>query len=171
MSQTRGETEKRSCDSTVGAVRGLVNVSSRHESEQEAVYLLRDVNSRLRASLISMWMKVDLSFAQLRTLLVLAEGGPLTVGQVAKELGIGVSTAGHLVERLVRIDMAQRQEDATDRRRVLVSLTAQGHAFRERLLGELTGLGPALQALSDDELAAFIYGMRAIARELARRTQ
>ena len=44
---------------------------------------------------------IDLTIAQLRTLAILAEDGPLVIGQIAQKPGIGLSTGGHLVDRLV----------------------------------------------------------------------
>jgi DNA-binding MarR family transcriptional regulator len=140
--------------------------ASRNEREHEALRLFRDMNRAMRVSTLPLLIETDLSIAQLRTLFVLSEDGPMMVSQVARQLGIGISTAGHLVDRLVRLDFAQRQEDTGDRRRVLVSLSMKGKEFRERLHGELHVLHSGIHDLTDDELAAFIYGMQALARKM-----
>src|SRR5712691_5133295 len=88
----------------------------------------------LKATMGQAWMEIDLTLPQLRTLLVLAEEGPLVIGQIAQRLGIGLSTGGHLVDRLVQANLAERTEDAEDRRRTLARLTPKGEDLYARLL-------------------------------------
>src|SRR2546430_14922462 len=90
-------------------------------------------------------MDIDITIAQLRTLLVLAEEGPLVIGQIAQRLGIGLSTGGHLVDRLVQAGLAERTEDVEDRRRTLAQLTPKGEELLTRLLNGLQQLQGWLQ--------------------------
>ena len=75
---------------------------TREELEREVLAQYRSLARALKATAEPCWMEIDLTIAQLRTLLVLAEEGPLVIGQIAQRLGVGLSTGGHLVERLVR---------------------------------------------------------------------
>ena len=75
---------------------------------------------------LSGWADVDLTMAQLKTLVVLVDEGPCSIGHIATALNVSLPNASHLVDRLVRLDLAKRAEDATDRRRILASASAKG---------------------------------------------
>jgi DNA-binding MarR family transcriptional regulator len=77
----------------------------------------------------------DLSFSQLKTLLLLAEHAEtLSVKDVAERLGISLPTASRAVDPLVRRGLAQRAEDPVDRRVKRVQTTRKGDRLVERLL-------------------------------------
>jgi DNA-binding MarR family transcriptional regulator len=77
----------------------------------------------------------DLSFSQLKTLLLLAEhDGTLSVKDVAERLGISLPAASRAVDSLVRRDLAERAEDPTDRRMKQVRTTRKGDRLMERLV-------------------------------------
>ena len=80
---------------------------ARDELEREVLTQYRALGRSLKATSEPRWMEIDLTLPQLRTLLVLAEEGPLVIGQIAQRLGIGLSTGGHLVDRLVQADLAE----------------------------------------------------------------
>ena len=109
-------------------------------------------------------MDIDITIAQLRTLLVLAEEGPLVIGQIAQRLGVGLSTGGHLVDRLVQAGLAERTEDAEDRRRTLAQLTPKGEDLYARLLNHPLQIQMLIQRLDKDDLAALLQGLQAINR-------
>jgi len=118
----------------------------------------------LKATMGQAWMEIDLTLPQMRTLLVLAEEGPLVIGQIAQRLGIGLSTGGHLVDRLVQAGLAERTEDVEDRRRTLARLTPKGEELLTRLLSGLQQLQVWLHEVDQDDLAAFLQGLKAINR-------
>ncbi len=72
-------------------------IQTREELEHEVVTHYRTLVGTLKASSGTVWMEIDLSIAQLRTLLVLAEEGPLVIGQIAQRMGIGLSTGDILL--------------------------------------------------------------------------
>ena len=113
---------------------------------------------------------IDLTLAQLRTLAILAEEGPLVIGQIAQRLGVGLSTGGHLVDRLVQAGLAERAEDAEDRRRTVARLTRSG----EEIYGQLR-IGPQrlqslLQEMEDSDLQALLQGICALNRVIEKKT-
>jgi DNA-binding MarR family transcriptional regulator len=116
-------------------------------------------------------MEIDLTIAQLRTLLVLAEEGPLVIGQIAQRLGIGLSTGGHLVDRLVQANLAERTEDAEDRRRTLARLTPKGEDLYARLLNHSLQMQSLIQKLDDADLAALLQGLQALNRLVERESK
>jgi DNA-binding MarR family transcriptional regulator len=77
----------------------------------------------------------DLSFSQLKTLLLLAEhAGTLSVKDVAERLGISLPAASRAVDSLVRRGLAERTEDPDDRRMKQVRPTRKGDRLTERLV-------------------------------------
>ncbi len=141
-------------------------IRTREELEREAIAQYRELGRALKATHGPVWMKTDLTIAQLRTLLVLAEEGPLVIGQIAQRLGIGLSTGGHLVERLVQAGLAERTEDPEDRRRTLARLTPKGEDLYARLLTHPQHMQTLIRKLDKDDLAALLQGLRALNRLL-----
>jgi DNA-binding MarR family transcriptional regulator len=139
---------------------------AREELEREALAQYRAMMHRFKASAIGGWMEIDLTLPQLRTLLILAEEGPLVIGQIAQRLGVGLSTGGHLVDRLVQAGLAERAEDAGDRRRTLARLTPGGEELYARLLNRVQHMQTLIQKLDEDDLAALLQGLRAMNRVL-----
>lgn len=141
--------------------------TTREQQEEEALNHYLNIHRTLWRSLAATWMDLDISLAQLRTLLLLANHGPLQVGQLARWMDIGAPTAGHLIEKLVQADFAERIEDATDRRRCLARLTTQGEELYARLLVGRYTIADCLHHLSNDDLAAYLKGSQALAQALA----
>jgi DNA-binding MarR family transcriptional regulator len=137
---------------------------TREEFEHEVVAQFRALQNTLKVASGSVWMEIDLTIAQLRTLLVLAEEGPLVIGHIAQRLGIGLSTGGHLVDRLVQAGLAERTEDAEDRRRTLARLTPKGEDLYARLLNHPLQMQSLIQKLSDSDMAALLQGLQALNR-------
>jgi DNA-binding MarR family transcriptional regulator len=111
------------------------------------------------------WLRLDLTMAQFRALVVVSRYAGSTVGELGGELSIGQSTASILADHLVCRGLVARVEDPADRRRALLSLTSAG----ETLLGELRhGNGQILKEwlaeLADAELEGLARGLRALAR-------
>jgi MarR family transcriptional regulator, organic hydroperoxide resistance regulator len=133
---------------------------TREELEHEVVTQYRTLGRTLKATSGTVWMEIDLTIAQLRTLLVLAEEGPLVIGQIAQRLGIGLSTGGRLVDRLVQAGLAERTEDAEDRRRTLARLTSKGEDLYARLLNHPLQMQTLIQKLDDADLQPFCKGCK-----------
>jgi DNA-binding MarR family transcriptional regulator len=77
----------------------------------------------------------DLTFSQLKTLILLAEHAEtLSVKDVAERLGISLPAASRAVDSLVRRGLAERAEDQLDRRVKRVRTTRKGDRLMERLL-------------------------------------
>src|SRR5947207_14914934 len=123
-----------------------------------------------KASSGTIWMEIDLTIAQLRTLLVLAEEGPLVIGQIAQRMGVGLSTGGHLVDRLVQAGLAERAEDADDRRRTLARLTPKGEDLYARLLNRTQHMQTLIQKMREDELSVLLQGLQAMLRVIDEET-
>ena len=137
---------------------------TRAELEDEVLKQWQALARAFKATAEPGWMELDLTLAQLRTLLVLAEEGPMVIGQIAHRLGIGLSTGGHLVDRLVQAGLAERAEDIGDRRRTMAQLTPKGEDLYMRLLNRTHHLQSLLQRMHEDELLVLSQGLQAIHR-------
>jgi DNA-binding MarR family transcriptional regulator len=120
-------------------------------ARQRAVDLTLEFLQRLHAgSSASGWIQLNLSMPQLRTLFQIDYLGQTPMSRLAHSLGIGVSAATGLVDRLVDHGLVQRQHDQNDRRIVLVEATPSGRsliiqlrsASAERLMEIMTRLDP-----------------------------
>jgi DNA-binding MarR family transcriptional regulator len=75
-----------------------------------------------------------LSFSQVNTLMRLHFTGQVDISNVGEQLGISNAAASQLVERLVKMGLLERREDAVDRRVKRLTLTPAGHALAEKLV-------------------------------------
>lgn len=111
------------------------------------------------------WAQLDLTMGQLKALMVLGPDKRMTISELAHTLRLGKPSASILVDRLVQMGLATRVEDPDDRRRTLVATTTQGADLVIRLhQGQIEQFVSLLNRLSDEDLAAFARGMRALAR-------
>jgi DNA-binding MarR family transcriptional regulator len=74
------------------------------------------------------------SVPQMRVLVLLWTGEPLTLSAVAEGLGVNSSNASRTCDRLVAAGLVDREEGAVDRRQVALTLTTPGRSFVERLM-------------------------------------
>ena len=80
------------------------------------------------------WFTLDLTMPQVRVVFLLLQEGSLRMSEMASTLGVSMSGATGLVDRLVEKEMVSRWQDSEDRRSVLCALTEQGLNLGQRLL-------------------------------------
>ncbi|MDD0811333.1 MarR family transcriptional regulator [Curvibacter sp. RS43] len=105
--------------------------------------------------------EIGLTYPQYLVMLVLWEGDGLTVSELGERLFLDSGTLTPLLKRLEAAGLLSRLRDASDERRVRLTLSAQGRALRDRAerippcvlaasqcsLPELQSLTTQLQAL------------------------
>ena len=124
----------------------------------------QNISRAISASSRQIWVELDLSMAQLKTLITLYDAGALPIGQIAEALGIGQPTASHLVDRLVQSGYIDRTEDQIDRRRTLAELSPAGNELVEKLREvRVEPMQRWLAQLDDATLAALHMGIVALA--------
>jgi DNA-binding MarR family transcriptional regulator len=110
------------------------------------------------------WLSVDLTMPQLKALVCVAQCGDATSGQVARALGVSLSTVTGIVDRLSEQHLVLRREDPDDRRITRVLPTPTGQELVENLLRyrdeRLTNL---LASLSPEDLSAVEYAFSCLA--------
>jgi DNA-binding MarR family transcriptional regulator len=104
--------------------------------------LLPQIARNLRIAALVDRVRQGLTLAQLTVLLILkdAREETMSMGEIAHELGVSFPTASGLVDRLSREGLATRLASDSDRRIVLVHLTANGKAVLRRMLRLLDDL-------------------------------
>lgn len=113
------------------------------------------------------WSQLQLTMPRLKALFGIACHGELTIGGLARELGVSLPTASTLVESLVGQGYASRREDVGDRRRTLAELTPAGERLVTTLReGSSKMLQESLQRLDGDDLEALVRGLAALTRAL-----
>jgi len=105
---------------------------------------------------------------QVTVMACLVRGGPLTLTELSRQLGMSHSTASGIVDRLQARGLVQRTPDATDRRRTRITVTEDVSRYvRELEEGPAARLAAALAGASADQRRAIREGFRLL-RELLR---
>lgn len=113
--------------------------------------------------------ELDLTYPQYLVLLVLWEEDSQPVKQIGSALQLDYGTVSPLLKRLEARGLVTRRRQAGDERSVVVSLTAEGIALRERALDIPPVIGCAL-GLDDEGRRVLIDILRSVT-ESAKRTQ
>ncbi len=123
--------------------------------------------------LVSRWIRTQmrdaaaptLTVPQLRTLAYVRRNPGTSLSGLAEHLGVGLTTASALVDRLTKRGLLDREPAPTERRRMMLTLTTDGRDRLEtaRARSRAT-LGAILATRSDEELAQ-IQAAMAVLRE------
>jgi len=133
------------------------------KERQHLVEQIHEINARMGQLMamgqVSCWLDLDLTMPQLKVLFLLDEGEK-TMGQLARSLGVTLSTVTGVVDRLVADDLVARHESPLDRRQVIGHLTEKGHQLLRRLyVAGQTTMANMLKHLTLED-------MRVVARSL-----
>jgi DNA-binding MarR family transcriptional regulator len=111
-----------------------------------------------------------ISFSQLKCLGLLANADTsVSLGALSEELGLSLAAVSRGVDGLVQRGQVKRQEDPSDRRSKLVTLTARGRATYERVLAvRIAGLERFVDGLEPDEREQLGAALAPIVERLGR---
>lgn len=92
----------------------------------------------------------SVSFAQFKTLMMIRFLGPCSIKRLSKTQGVSPASTSEMIDRLVELNLVNREQDPADRRRVLISLTelsVKGIKRHEKRIGKkmmelMTEIGP-----------------------------
>ena len=105
----------------------------------------------------------DITWVQLRDLVLLATTATSTVSMLARQTGVAVSTASRTVERLILAGLVERVGGSEDRRRVELHVTPGGRAMVALLAAHRTaGLRAVVDAMAVEDRDALVRGMAAL---------
>jgi DNA-binding MarR family transcriptional regulator len=95
-----------------------------------------------------------LSMAEAKALFVLKDGTARNMTQIARGLGVAVSTATTTIDRLVRKNLAVRHVGSEDRRQWLITITPRAKRLvKEMNKSAIEGTKKFLECLSKSEIS------------------
>ena len=106
-------------------------MQSRKELVERLVEGMELMQAHMRARPPSAWSGLDLTMPQAKTLFYLADG-PRRMSGISDRLGVGMPSATSMIDRLVSKGLVEREQDPSDRRVVVCSLTGDGRDAVER---------------------------------------
>ncbi|HEY8597980.1 MAG TPA: MarR family transcriptional regulator [Thermomicrobiales bacterium] len=110
-----------------------------------------------------------LRMPQLRALLRVARDEGLTMGDLARQLGVSFAAATQVVEQLVGLQLVTRERSEADRRVVRLKLTEQAHEqIDEAITRRSRQVREVCAQLSPEEARAFARGMELLGTVLMR---
>jgi len=149
----------------VDAVEGRLG-SDREVAVEEVARLLREALPRRGGRPKLGIFPPEFTMAQLRAVMVLSHAPPLAVGELGERLGITLSSASRLADRLVHERLAERWEDPVDRRRALLRLAPRGQDLIEQMQQgrqeRRDRMRRLLRLLPDEKLSALREGLEAL---------
>ena len=103
---------------------------------------------------------------------VLDRLGPMTIGDLARAVGVSPGAATALIDRLEHAGMARRVPDAANRRRILVEPTPDGRRRSMAVFGGLIqSATQLLDRYQDEELELFVDLIRGLRQLLTDHTE
>jgi DNA-binding MarR family transcriptional regulator len=129
-------------------------------------HLLGSTNREFFAAL----QDAGISFSQLKCLGLLSNAeAPLSLGALSEDLGLSLPAVSRAVDGLVQRGAVKRQEDPSDRRSKLVTVSARGRATHERALAmRADGVERFVEGLEPDDRDALAAALSPIVEELGR---
>lgn len=113
---------------------------------------------------------INLSKPELLTLESISKQKELIMSRLAKELGVGFSTATGIVDRLIKKKLVIRERNHGDRRIVKVSLSKRGKeivsAYQEQKKKTFKKM---VEVLTESEQKSFLLVLEKIANEMKKR--
>src|SRR5205807_5380376 len=106
----------------------------------------------------------DVTVVQLRALVVLESGGPMSAGALAERMGVNPSTVTRLCDRLVRKGLISRRSAPGNRKEVRLELRPAG----ARLVGDAiaarrAAIAAIVRRIPSAQRAPLVDGLRAFA--------
>jgi DNA-binding MarR family transcriptional regulator len=131
--------------------------------EQQACFALYAASRAVTDVYRPLLTELDLTYPQYLVLLVLWERDARPIKEISSALQLDYGTVSPLLKRLETRGMVTRQRQAGDERTVVVSLTPEGKALRERAKPIPLAIGCAL-GLDDEARTKLVETLHAVTR-------
>ncbi|MCR4393973.1 MAG: MarR family transcriptional regulator [Dehalococcoidales bacterium] len=123
------------------------------------------ISIKLRDETPDPWLALNLTIAQLKSLLFIYSRGTTNFKMLAKALHVTPPRVTGIIDRLAEQGLVKRAENPENRRMQFLSLTEKGiNLLTELKTQNTTRLLEVMNKLSMDELTALATGLAAIAR-------
>jgi DNA-binding MarR family transcriptional regulator len=134
---------------------------------EEIVELMPVIGRGLYVTLMCDPQISGLTLPQVKALIYLYNNGDRSMSELATGLAVSLPSASELVDRLIDRGLVERIPDASDRRRVIVTLTEPAIAYGRRIHDlRRRQARAALDAMLPDERQVFLRSLRALAEAL-----
>ncbi len=128
------------------------------------LHLAQVVMRALHSTNLDSWCAVDLTMPQLKALFLAHAPGGASHSEIARALGVGVSTVTGIIDRLVEHGLVERHTDIADRRLSRVVVTRAGVDLVDRLwASRREQLDTMLGELTAEERTTLIHALRHLA--------
>ena len=132
--------------------------------DRQVGHLLRRANQRHTALFAARFAEFELTPLQFAVLMRLREAGPLSQNRLGRQTAMDPNTVQGVVIRLLRRGLVIRNGSEDDKRCKLLTLTAEGEALAERLVGEGRAVSEAtLGPLTEAQRRQFLGLLRRLA--------
>ena len=132
---------------------------------EKIIELQRIVDRARRQYEVDVWMELDVTLPQLKSLFFISHQGQTNLSTLATALKVTPTNVTGIVDRLVKQGLVSRTENPEDRRMLLLRATEKGdellNKLRERRLGYISGV---LFRLTSEELDVIAKGYASIVR-------
>lgn len=114
--------------------------------------------------------KLNLTFPQALVLTVLGEEGPMPISALAERTGSANSTVSGIVDRLEKLELAQRERSDADRRVIYVQATEKYRALHRKAETNVSGyFASLLEDLPEADREDIRLGLSKLDTALAKR--
>jgi MarR family transcriptional regulator, organic hydroperoxide resistance regulator len=142
------------------------------EAKQELINKIleyqRQMGRQIKAEMPNAWLELNLTMAQLKTLIFIYFEGVTNFKMIAAALGVTPPNVTGIIDRLVEQGLVTREENPQNRRMQMLSLTITGKALLSDLKErQTTHLSRILTILSIEELSILIRGMEILVNAAA----
>ena len=111
----------------------------------------------------------DISPPHFEIMKTLEEAGTLHITEIGERLQIPKPQMTHLIDKLVALDMVERQPDARDRRIINIILTGKGKTLLKKHRRMIEGaIKKSLISLTDEELEELSTSLRKLRQILSK---
>jgi DNA-binding MarR family transcriptional regulator len=140
-------------------------------SPDDFLELAQVVMRALHSADLASWCSVDLTMSQLKALFLASKPAGATHGDIARALGVHLSTVTGVVDRLVEHGLVVRRTDPDDRRLSHVVATTAGRDLVDRLwASHRERLDRVLSNLTPTERTGVHAALQHMARLVAQRS-
>lgn len=136
----------------------------RAQLTEEIIELQHRVNRALGQYAPEAWLELNLTIAQLKSLVFIANQRDTNFRKLATALGVTPASVTGIVEHLVEQGMVSREENPEDRRMLLLKTTETGKALLTKLReSRIRRMSDILSYLSLEELSTLAQSLTALA--------
>jgi DNA-binding MarR family transcriptional regulator len=134
---------------------------------EQFAHVVRAYTSALQGVTLAAAAQMGINTTDHRCLELIERSGGLTAGQLAELSGLSTGAVTTVLDRLERVGYVRRTRDSSDRRRVLVEVTPEGHRRGQEIFGPLIAESRAMLANYSDEQLAFLFDFLNHGRDLS----